>query len=1369
VLQAPNLRGGVIVTATTPSGVTASVPVTFVPVPVSVTAVSTPPQNVLPGTPLGPLRVRVLAGDGLGVKGIPVNFAVVSGGGSVTSAQVVTDSGGFAETPATAGTAGANVFSATVAGVAAPALFNVAVLSTAGTQLVFSVPPGGALTGLPFGVVVEIHDAQGALAAAATDAVTIALGANPGSATLGGTLTVNAVAGVAVFGDLTLNQPGTGYTVVATAPGLTPATSPAFDVIAGLTGRRWTNVAGGNWSDPANWSDGIVPGPTDTVYVATDGTYTVTLDVNVQVAMLFLGGASGTQTIAGTSRALQVDSVLSIGPTGQLQMVSGTVGGVAGVVLNQGQLRLQSIEVLSSIFNSTGGQFVARGANLIGPLTNSVEALVRIEGDAFCCAATLTVVSGDVVNLGQLELTAINTNGTTAELVVQNGTLVNAVGGLVAVQQGTGGTRNLNAELDNQGRLEVSQNLAINRASAQHSNSGTIELLTGNVALTQTGTAPSFATSGAVILGAGRTLSVSGGAFDDAGVTPGGLAGLGTLSLTSVTLGLTPDFTHDTLTLSLVNSTVNGPGTLTNAAGRTLTVQSTTLNAPLVNQGVFVARGNTVVAGGLTTTPASTIQVQGDAFCCAATLSVPGGFTNTGLLELTAINTSGTTAEVSVPSGFLVNAASGTVASRVGAGGTRNLLAAINNQGNLVIEHSTTVNAPSADHVNSGTIQVTNTVLTMNQSGTTPTFTTSGGIAFTQGSLQMNGGAFNYTTAGFTGRGGVLFFGATVNLGASLQHVDTMSLYFENTTVNGPGTVTNVGGTKLRVLNTTFNAPLVNQGFLETKGASAITGGLTTAAGTTIEVLGDAFCCAATLTVPGGFTNNGRVNLFAVNTGGTSVTLDVPSGTLVNAAGGTIYSDVGGGSRAIQAQLDNQGMIQVVQDLVIGRASAAHVNTGTIVATANVTITQSGTAPSFTTTGQILVASGFSLMVNGGTFAYANTAAGGLAGKGTMAFNSSTLTLTPALGNDTLALSFTNATVGGLGLLTNAPGRTLVAQNTAINTPFANLGTLVARGTSMLGGSITTGTGSVIRVEGDAACCAATLTVGTAFTNAGLVELTSVNGATSAALVMPTATLTNTGTVTVTPGAGGSRQLDASIVNSGVVTLAHDLTLSRPISSVGAVHWTAGSVAVANGATLDILPDATFDVSSTGQWNGTGLPAAIIIQARASMKVITAGSVAIGPLVAINNSGALDIQAPAVLKVSGDFNNLTGGELLGTGTLDIAGSPKVTNAGITRPGTSPGVLTIAGNWPMGLGTTLHVDIVGLEVGTQYDQLVVTGAVTMGGTIVLTGNGTFVPPPSIPLAILTFGSSSGQPFVVTNVLIGPPRNTTYGPTSLTVNW
>ena len=59
--------------------------------------------------------------------------------------------------------------------------------------------------------------------------VTIAVGTNPSSGNLGGTVTQNAVHGVATFNNLTLDQPGNGYTLTASSSGLTSDTSNSFN------------------------------------------------------------------------------------------------------------------------------------------------------------------------------------------------------------------------------------------------------------------------------------------------------------------------------------------------------------------------------------------------------------------------------------------------------------------------------------------------------------------------------------------------------------------------------------------------------------------------------------------------------------------------------------------------------------------------------------------------------------------------------------------------------------------------------------------------------------------------------------------------------------------------------------------------------------------------------------------------------------------------------------------------------------------------------------------------------------------------------------------------------------------------------------
>jgi serine/threonine-protein kinase len=86
-------------------------------------------------------------------------------------------------------------------------------------------PPATVSAGAPFGLVAVIEDAFGNVVTSAGNSVTVALAADPGGATLGGTTTVVAVNGVVTFSNLTLNKRGKGYTLQLTSAGLTAATS----------------------------------------------------------------------------------------------------------------------------------------------------------------------------------------------------------------------------------------------------------------------------------------------------------------------------------------------------------------------------------------------------------------------------------------------------------------------------------------------------------------------------------------------------------------------------------------------------------------------------------------------------------------------------------------------------------------------------------------------------------------------------------------------------------------------------------------------------------------------------------------------------------------------------------------------------------------------------------------------------------------------------------------------------------------------------------------------------------------------------------------------------------------------------------------
>ena len=100
-------------------------------------------------------------------------------------------------------------------------------------HLRFSIQPTDTLVGhaITPAVKVQVVDAGGVLIGSSTADITIELGTNPGGGTLSGTTTVAAVNGTATFSDLSIDQVGDGYTLLAGSPNLQAASSDSFNVL----------------------------------------------------------------------------------------------------------------------------------------------------------------------------------------------------------------------------------------------------------------------------------------------------------------------------------------------------------------------------------------------------------------------------------------------------------------------------------------------------------------------------------------------------------------------------------------------------------------------------------------------------------------------------------------------------------------------------------------------------------------------------------------------------------------------------------------------------------------------------------------------------------------------------------------------------------------------------------------------------------------------------------------------------------------------------------------------------------------------------------------------------------------------------------
>jgi hypothetical protein len=98
------------------------------------------------------------------------------------------------------------------------------IVPAAADHLVFLQQPTNTMAGQTISpVMVAVVDQFGNVETGDnSDVITLSIGVNPGGGTLSGTLTMTDSAGVATFGDLSINQPGSGYTLHASIGGGLP-------------------------------------------------------------------------------------------------------------------------------------------------------------------------------------------------------------------------------------------------------------------------------------------------------------------------------------------------------------------------------------------------------------------------------------------------------------------------------------------------------------------------------------------------------------------------------------------------------------------------------------------------------------------------------------------------------------------------------------------------------------------------------------------------------------------------------------------------------------------------------------------------------------------------------------------------------------------------------------------------------------------------------------------------------------------------------------------------------------------------------------------------------------------------------------------
>ena len=221
-----------------------------------------------------------------------------------------------------------------------------------------------------------------------------------------------------------------------------------------------------------------------------------------------------------------------------------------------------------------------------------------------------------------------------------------------------------------------------------------------------------------------------------------------------------------------------------------------------------------------------------------------------------------------------------------------------------------------------------------------------------------------------------------------------------------------------------------------------------------------------------------------------------------------------------------------------------------------------------------------------------------------------------------------------------------------------------------------------------------------------------------------TGTWNNTGLLTV----GGAHQGTLNILHGGLLT-SHGATLASSAGSTGTATvdgigstWTSNAqlfVGFDGAATLNVIGGGHLisPTSSVGQNPaGTGL---VTIDGATSEWSIN-GDLFLN----VNGTGAstLKLANGGKLSATGQVDVGAHGVVMGRGTVTGA----VINGGLVTPGASAGTLHVIGNYTQTAAGILAIELGGTTPDTSYDQLQVTGAVALNGTLQTTLINGFIP-------------------------------------------
>ncbi len=228
----------------------------------------------------------------------------------------------------------------------------------------------------------------------------------------------------------------------------------------------------------------------------------------------------------------------------------------------------------------------------------------------------------------------------------------------------------------------------------------------------------------------------------------------------------------------------------------------------------------------------------------------------------------------------------------------------------------------------------------------------------------------------------------------------------------------------------------------------------------------------------------------------------------------------------------------------------------------------------------------------------------------------------------------------------------------------------------------------------------------------------------------------NSGALSITQAAAGSDNLTLSLSNVNN-TLIYTLTDTKGLKfATPTGNWKAdikgGGTSTITVPSADVTSISVVLGSGTNVFSFTGTNGASAAPITVNTGTTTNDQINITG--AVLDSGAVSLTAATV-------NISASGSLTGTGNIN----GNLVNAGQIGSATTPGILTVGGNFTQSSSGTLNEAVGGATPGTGYGQLKVSGTATLGGTLNVSLLNGFQPGIATNDPVLTCSTRNGTSF------------------------